>query len=60
MTPNNNNRCSLSYTADFSAITHHRKVVVTPFERGDSQDYAYVKIFPIGFKMAVKQVNQRT
>ena len=47
MNPNNNRCRSFSQTADISAITHQFKVVVSPFERGHSKDYANAKIISI-------------
>ncbi len=35
-----------------------RPVILTSFERGESKDYANIKIFSIGCKIAVHRVKQ--
>jgi hypothetical protein len=35
-----------------------RKIADIPFERGEFNDHAYIKIFLIGYEMAVHQVKQ--
>ncbi len=49
--PNFNKQTPFSQNANFSAIIRERKANITPFERGDSKDYEYIKIFSIDFKI---------
>jgi hypothetical protein len=56
MNPKNNKRGSFSWTADFSAVRFKRRAGVTPLEREDSKDDAYVKIFSIECKIAENQI----
>jgi hypothetical protein len=43
-------------TADFSPKPLRRKVVLIPFERGESKDYPNIKMFSIGCEIVVHGV----
>ena len=56
--PNNDRLSRRSYTADFAVKTWRRKLVYTSFERGESRDHRYIKIFSFTCKIVVNELKQ--